>query len=218
VNPTTSSIPECQNVGINCTAEAAAAPAGTAVSAMIIYTLQGELMVQTNAVCAARVPGPAALGEPDVRAEVVRLVPVVAVGAAPSGSALVGLESLFWVQTAVVRDLGSVVLLGHRVAITVRVSGVRWDFGDGTSASSTGPGRAVTAVDRCGRVQCPGWFGHTYAETGVVRVSAVVDWSASYVVDGGVGQQIVGTVAGPVAVMAIVVKQARAVLVPTPTH
>jgi hypothetical protein len=95
---------------------------------------------------------------------------------------------------------------------------VRWDFGDGGTASSAGPGRPFTSADHCGQVQCPGWFGHTYAETGAVTVSAVVNWSASYVVDGGGVQQIIGTVAGRAASMPIIVKQARAVLVPTPTR
>jgi hypothetical protein len=218
VNPTTSSIPECQNVGIDCTAQAAAADAGVVISAMITYTLESGVYVQTSETCAARGPGAPALGEPDVRVEVVRLVPLVAVRAAPSGAALVGLESLFWVDTAATRDLGTVTLLGHRVAITVTVSTVRWSFGDGGTASSAGPGRPFTSKDHCGQVQCPGWFGHTYAETGAVTVSAVVNWSASYVVDGGGVQQIIGTVAGRAASMPIIVKQARAVLVPTPTR
>jgi len=120
------------------------------------------------------------------------------------------------VDTPVSRLLGPVGLLGHQVAITIAVRSVRWEFGDQVGATSTGPGRPVTAVDHCGTVQCPGWFGHTYTATGVVRATAVVSWSATYRVDGGVPQPIIGTVPGPRAAMDIVVKQARAVLVPNP--
>jgi hypothetical protein len=158
------------------------------------------------------------VGEVLVRAEVVRLVPRVVIGAAPSGWALVQLESLLWVESAVVRDLGTVVLVGHRVAITVRVVSVSWDFGDGEHATSSGPGRPFRGADRCGLKQCPDWFGHTYTRTGTVTLRATVNWAATYTVDGGPVQAIQATVPGPPDTMSVTVKQARAVLLPVPTH
>jgi hypothetical protein len=217
VSPSKSSLPECRRVATDCTALAAAAPAGTVITAIVTYNQTASGLVFVNGACQPRTAAPPGLSEADVRAQVVRLVPRAGVRAAPSGSALVQLESLFWVDTAATRDLGTVELAGHQVAITVRVSSVRWDFGDGTSDSNNGPGRPFTQDSHCGQKQCPGWFGHTYEKTGTVTVTARVNWSATYAVDGGPAQLIGGTVDAAPETMTVVVKQARAVLVPNPT-
>ncbi len=165
--------------------------------------------------------GPAApgLSEVDVRAEVVKLLPAVAIKSAPPGGyALTQFESIFWADTPTVRDLGSAALLGHQIAITVTAQSTAWSFGDGARATSSGPGRPYVATDPCRQVQCPGWFGHTYTQTGAVTVTAAVGWTATYTVDAGPTQTITGTVTGPVATLPLAVKQARAVLVPDPTH
>ncbi len=158
------------------------------------------------------------LSEADVRAEVIKLVPSVGIKTAPGSYALTQFESIFWTDTPTVRDLGAVELLGHQVAITITAQSTTWSFGDGTSASSTGPGRPYTAAEPCREVQCPAWFGHTYTRTGSVVVSATIDWAATYTVDGGAPEPIEATVAGPTASMTLPVKQARAVLMPDPTH
>lgn len=72
--------------------------------------------------------------------------------------------------------------------------------------------------DPCGQIQCPAWFGHTYTSTGTVNVTAAINWSATYTVDDGPTQKITGTVTGPKTTLNLQVKQARAVLVPDPTH
>jgi len=216
VNPTKSSLPECKETGIDCTATAAAAPAAVAVTAVITYVLVDGTRVRVNAECRERQPVVPGVSEADVRVEVVRRVPSPVVMAAPSGRALVQLESLFWVDTARSVDLGSAGLAGHQVSMTASVESVAWDFGDGARGSSAGPGRPFTKDSHCGQKQCPGWFGHTYTATGSVVVTARVSWSASYRVDGGSAQVISGTVVGSPATMSVVVKQARAVLVPNP--
>jgi hypothetical protein len=215
VNPTASSLPECQGVNADCTAAAAAAPAGVTITAIVTYQNVGGVITRLSAVCTARGPAAPALTEADVRAEIVKLVPHVAIGAAPAGQALVNLESLYWAQTPASRDLGVVTLLGHQVALTIAVASVNWDFGDGATARSNGPGRPFTATDHCGQKQCPDWFGHTYTQTGALTVTATVNWTGRYTVDGGAINTIQGTVAGPAATMALQVKQARAVLMPT---
>jgi hypothetical protein len=217
VSPSKSSLPECKRTGVDCTAQAAASPPGTVVTAIITYDKVNGGLQQAGAGCVSRGLVAPGLSEADVRAEVVKRVPTAAVAAAPSGSALVQLESLFWVDTAKTRDLGTAVLAGHQVAITATVSTVGWDFGDGATDSSNGPGRPFTKDSHCGQKQCPDWFGHTYTKTGKVTVTARVRWSATYSVDGGPAQPISGTVTGPPATMSILVKQARAVLVPNPT-
>ena len=210
-------LPECQGIGFDCNAQQAAAPAGTVISVLVTYTIVNAVAVKTDAVCGVRAPGTPALSEVDVRAEVVKLVPAVAIRAAPNGQALVGLESLFWVDTTPTRQLGPLTLLAHQVTITITVKTVNWNFGDDTTDTSTGPGRPFTPADHCGENQCPDWFGHTYTETGPVTTTADVTWNATYTVDGGPPQPIIGTVTGPRTTMKITVKQARAVLVPSPT-
>ena len=152
-----------------------------------------------------------------LRAEVVRLVPRVGIKAAPgNGRVLVNLETLFWADTRVDRSLGTVMLLGHQVALTIHVESVSWDFGDGAVGSSDGPGRPFGDSDHCGTAQCPGWFGHTYAATGRFAVTATVRWSGEYAVDGAAAQPIPGIVTGPEATSTIQAVEARGVLVPDP--
>jgi len=216
LSPATSSRRECQSVSADCALAAATAPAGIVMSTIVTYRQTGGGLVFESAACVVQGPAAPGVSEADVRVEVVRRVPSPVVMAAPSGRALVQLESLFWVDTARSVDLGSAGLAGHQVSMTASVESVAWDFGDGARGSSAGPGRPFTKDSHCGQKQCPGWFGHTYTATGSVVVTARVSWSASYRVDGGSAQVISGTVVGSPATMSVVVKQARAVLVPNP--
>jgi hypothetical protein len=190
-------------------------PVASNPSATTAVTTSGGDITKVD--CAAP-PANSVLGSEDVYAEALRLVPPVGIESAPpSGLTLVNLETLFWADTATDRSLGTVALLGHQVSISVHVDSVLWQFGDGESATSSGPGRRYGPEDHCRTAQCPGWFGHTYVKTGAFTVTATVNWSGSYRVDGGSVQPIAGTVRGPGASVALVVKQARAVLVPDPT-
>jgi hypothetical protein len=152
-----------------------------------------------------------------VREVAVREVPVVKIGAAPAGRALVQLESLFWVNSAVDVVLPTAQILGQAVSITVHADHVAWSFGDGASADEPGVGRPFTSADSCGAKQCPGFWGHTYTQTGARRVTATVWWSASFSVAGGAAQPIPGLVQGLTDSTDVTVYEARAVLVPNPT-
>jgi hypothetical protein len=218
VNPATSSLEECQFIPANCTAEAAAELPGTTVTAIATYTLANGALRYSAVDCVTQGPVAPGLSEADVRAEVIKLVPSVGIKTAPESYALTQFESIFWTDTPTTRDLGAVELLGHRVAITITARSATWSFGDGTLATSAGPGRPYTAAEPCREVQCPAWFGHTYTKTGTAVVSATIDWAATYTVDGGAPEPIEATVAGPKASTTLPVKQARAVLMPDPTH
>ncbi len=207
---------ECQRAVLDCSAQAAAAPPGVVLVATAVFTWTGGAYVQSGVSCAPQAV--AGVPEPAVREAVARLVPTAAIGAAPKATALVNAEALFWVQTPAQQKLAAATLLGHQVAITIKVASVSWDFGDGSKDTSDGPGRVFGPGDHCGTAQCPDWFGHTYTQTGAVTVRAVAHWTASYTVDGGAAQQIIGTVDGPAAQLAVTVKQARTVLVPNPTQ
>jgi hypothetical protein len=91
---------------------------------------------------------------------------------------------------------------------------VAWDFGDHSTDTTDGPGKAYTNADPCRTAQCPSYFGHTYARTGHVTVTANLTWTGQFRVDNGAWQAIPGTVAAPATSETIRVKEARGVLVP----
>jgi hypothetical protein len=144
-----------------------------------------------------------------------KLVPHPAIGVAPPGGAtLVNIQTLLWAETPAEQSLGTVTLLGHRVALRVRVDRVDWDFGDGSTDTTDTPEPRYDPADGCRTVTCPGYWGHVYRATGSTRVTATVTWSGRYRVDGGAWQDIPDTVTGPAATTDLVVRQARGILVP----
>ncbi|MFN2518707.1 MAG: hypothetical protein ABR604_06620 [Jatrophihabitantaceae bacterium] len=164
--------------------------------------------------CSARSAAPQVTGLL-VMAEVRRLVPHPQIGVAPPGGVtLVNIQTLLWADTPADQSLGTVVLLGHRVALQVRVARVDWDFGDGQSDTTNGPERRYDPAAGCHTVICPGYWGHVYASTGPMTITAAVTWSGRYRVDAGAWLDIPATVTGPAARAVLTVKQARGVLVP----
>jgi hypothetical protein len=144
-----------------------------------------------------------------------KLVPHPAIGVAPPGGAtLVNIQTLLWAETPAEQSLGTVTLLGHRVALRVHVDRVDWDFGDGSTDTTDTPEPRYDPADGCRTVTCPGYWGHVYRATGSTRVTATVTWSGRYRVDGGAWQDIPDTVTGPAATTDLVVRQARGILVP----
>jgi hypothetical protein len=144
-----------------------------------------------------------------------KLVPHPAIGVAPPGGAtLVNIQTLLWAETPAEQSLGTVTLLGHRVALRVHVDRVDWDFGDGSTDTTDTPEPRYDPADGCRTVTCPGYWGHVYRATGSTRVTATVTWSGRYRVDGGAWQDIPNTVTGPAATTDLVVRQARGILVP----
>lgn len=152
-----------------------------------------------------------------VKRELRRLVPHPGIGIAPPGGAtLVNLQTLLWTDTPTARTLGTITLLGHHITLHIRVARVDWDFGDGQRDSTAGPQRRYDPADGCRTRTCPGYWGHIYAATGPVTISATTTWTGTYRVDNGGWQTIVGTVTGPTSTAALTVRQARGVLVPDP--
>ena len=150
-----------------------------------------------------------------LREQVVRLLPAVRIGSAWSRRALVGAQSIVWADTAVVRVLPEVRVVGRRVAVRIRFDHARWDFGDGSRVTVATPGAAYDdRSDRCVTAQCPGFFGHTYVATGPVTVTLTVSWHASFSVDGVTWTDVdPAPLSGPQTVHRLTVVQARGVLV-----
>jgi hypothetical protein len=153
----------------------------------------------------------------DVRARAVRLVPPAALGVAPKAATLVNIQTLLWVAAPNTRTLAPITILGHRVVITLELDHVDYTFGDGATDTQPDPGKPYDdANDPCNTKLCPDYYGHIYTVTGKKTVTATASWNASFTVDGGGAVTIPGTVAGPTANLSMLVRQARAVLVPNP--
>jgi hypothetical protein len=147
-----------------------------------------------------------------------RLIPAAPIGLAPRGSTLANIQTIMWIDTAEARVLPAVVMLGQPVSIHIGIDHVAWDFGDAHSDTTDGPGTPYEPRARvCITKQCPGYFGHTYTATGQMTVIATVTWRARFRVSGSALTAIPGTIAGPTATVAILVREARSVLVPDPT-
>lgn len=152
-----------------------------------------------------------------VLAQVRRLVPHPKIGVAPpGGTTLVNIQTLLWLDTPADQSLGTVTLLGHRIALRVHVDRADWDFGDGQSDTTDSPERKYDPADHCHTVICPDYWGHVYDTTGRMTITATVTWSGRYRVDGGSWQDVPDTVNGSAASTHVTVRQARGVLVPDP--
>jgi len=191
--------------------------ANPAMSAAVRVMKQADGSWSLNgAVC--QLPATAQVSAALVREQVARLVPGAGIGMAPQGTTLVNIQTILWVATATQRTLAPIRILGRQVVVTLRLEHVRWDFGDGSTDSAATPGNAYDeANDPCASVDCPDYYGHTYARTGTMSVTAQVSWVASFTVNGAGPLVIPGTVSGPAARTAVQVRQARGVLVPDPT-
>lgn len=212
--------PACRGAINTCANQQATDAAGRSLTTMVELRQNPDGSWTVASTNCAVVVGPATVTPEMARQEVLRLVPRPAVGVAPpSGRSLVNIQTVLWADTAADRPLGTVTLLGHRVALRVHVQQVAWDFGDGATATATTPGKAYdSAGDPCRTKLCPSYFGHVYATTGTMTVTARVTWSGQFQVDGGTWQDIAGPVTGPAANTPVTVVEARGVLVPPPGY
>lgn len=75
-------------------------------------------------------------------------------------------------------------LLGYRFDVEARPTSYRWDFGDGTTRTTSAPGRRYPAKD----------VAHVYRQAGDRRISLTVTWSGRYRVEGvGAWRDVQGT-------------------------
>jgi len=170
----------------------------------------------TGSTCNA-VAGPPQITPQMVWEQASRMIPPAAIGLAPHENTLVNIQTIMWVDTAAARNLPDVTILGQQVSIDIKIDHVDWDFGDTKSSTSDGPGKAYDAHgDPCKDKQCPDYYGHTYTTTGDMTVTATVTWQATFRVGAGAVPPIPGTIPGPTTNAAILVREARSVLVPGP--
>jgi len=117
-----------------------------------------------------------------------------------------------------VRSSGGAVLgvAGQRVELRISFRSASWHYGDGTSETTTSPGKPYDeAHDPCSTAQCAHYSGHTYTRTGRATVSLTITWHAEYRV-GAQWFDIDGDITGPSSRHDLTVMQSRDVLVPNP--
>lgn len=154
----------------------------------------------------------------DLRQQVLRLLPQVGIGSAWSTRALVNAQTVLWAETGDRRALGNVTVVGRQVALRIGFDHATWDFGDGTSDTTTDPGKPYTRADPCGTAQCPDYYGHTYTDTGDVTITLTVAWHAEFSLDGGATWTAVdpAPLTGPATTHDLTVVQARGIIVQNP--
>jgi hypothetical protein len=164
---------------------------------------------------AAATPVPNAV---TIRDQVLRLLPTVAIATTGSPATLVNLQTILWADTSAQRSLGPITIVGQPVGLRIAFAHANWDFGDGTSESSAEPGKVYDPDgDPCAELMCPDYYGHVYRASGPVTITLTVSWQATYSLDGthflAVDPE---PLTGPPARHGLLVRQARAVLVPNP--
>lgn len=171
----------------------------------------------TPQMCAAR-PS-ARLNPQSVRQTAIRLLPRIAIGAAPHPDTLVNAQTILWAATPSRRSLPVATVAGQRVRLRITLAESSWVFGDGDSAVWHTGGKPYDAkTDPCESARCPGYDGHVYRRTGRVTVELRVLWSAQFSVNGKQWTPVPGgTIAGPPSTIELTVRQARGVLVSEPS-
>ena len=104
----------------------------------------------------------------------------------PDGQTLVNFDTNFFTRdTEPTRQ--TVTLLGQRVEIEAAPTEYTWDYGDGSSETTTSPGAAYPDLD----------VTHEYADPGQVSPSVATTYSGRYRINGGGWEQIPGTLTLP---------------------
>ncbi|MDN4174421.1 hypothetical protein QWY28_15765 [Nocardioides sp. SOB77] len=119
----------------------------------------------------------------------------------PNGRTLVNFATNFYTEQG---DLTrSVTLLGRQVDLRIHPTSYTWSFGDGTTATTSGPGAAYPDLE----------VTHDYRKAGRVAPSVDTTYSAEFSVDGGPWQPVDGTVTIPGAPVGLRVLTATPTLV-----
>jgi hypothetical protein len=100
----------------------------------------------------------------------------------PDGQTLINFDTNFFTDNTT-PTTRTVTLLGQRVEIEATPTSYTWDFGDGTSRTTSSPGAAYPDFD----------VTHDYAEPGRVSPSVATTYQGRYRINGGGWQQIPGT-------------------------
>ncbi|MGC4940187.1 PKD domain-containing protein [Kribbella sp. DT2] len=123
----------------------------------------------------------------------------------PAEKTLVNLDTIVYTDQAKVSNT-TVRLLGFPVAVEATPMSYTWSFGDGTTLTTTTPGKPYPAKE----------ITHKYAKRGSVQVSLTTNYGARFNVDGTGWQYIDGTVPITGPATPLLVQEAVPVLVDPP--
>ncbi len=120
----------------------------------------------------------------------------------PPERTLVNVDTIFSTPTSAAVTLDPLTLLGRRVLITIRPETYTWHFGDGTSQTTTTPGRP--------RVKD---VTHVYRRAAAVSPYVVISWSGTFTVDGSEPLTVQGraTTTGPGTPLRVLTAQSELV-------
>jgi hypothetical protein len=177
---------------------------------------QGRNWVLDSVWCPSK-PAPVPTTEA-LREEAIQLLPAIQIGSAWTTRALVNAQAIFWAETDADRSLPTATVVGRQVQLRIGFDHADWTFGDGATDTTTDPGTPYSEANPCDTAQCPGYYGHTYTDTGPVTITLTVAWNAQFSLDGGATWTDVDAVplTGPQTTHALDVVQARGILVQDP--
>jgi len=127
----------------------------------------------------------------------------------PSGWAVIGLPVNLTAEAS--PHILSGMLLGYEAQVRFTPLGFRWDYGDGTSATTTGGGASWAALDL--PEFSPTETSHVFRTRGTWTVSVAVEYAADYRFANGLWQRIGGTLAVSSSPLTAIALDARTLLV-----
>lgn len=127
-----------------------------------------------------------------------QLLPTATIYLQPQSGALIHEPVIFWTDSPH-NFKKSLYLLDVKIDLDLTVKFL-WLWGDGTTLGTTSLGAPFPAFE----------ITHTYAQSGINRVSLSSNWSGRYRLDGGVWQQVPGVITTSKSTQ-IQIKQARTV-------
>ncbi len=137
----------------------------------------------------------------DVEREVKRIgLPRLRVTVQPAGSTLVNLETIFHTTAAPFER--TVDILDSTVDLRAEPAAFTWHHGDGSTQTTTSPGRPYPAMDVI----------HQYKEPGSVTPRVDVTYRVTYRIDDGDWQSLDTTITAPGPGTALRIREARPVL------
>ncbi|WP_286928347.1 MULTISPECIES: hypothetical protein [Aeromicrobium] len=127
-------------------------------------------------------------------------LPRLRVAVQPAGSTLVNLETIFHTSAAPFEE--TVDILDSTVDLRATPASYTWHHGDGTTQTTTSPGRPYPALDVI----------HRYRRPGGVRARVDVTYQVTYRIDDGGWQELDATITATGPTTTLRVREARPVL------
>ena len=130
-------------------------------------------------------------------------------GMEPDGWAIVGLAANFWAEAST--QLGEGLLLGQPAQVMFTPIRYHWNYGDGTTTSTTTSGASWDTLDLAEFTTTP--TSHTYTHTGTFTITLTVDYHADYSFGDQGWRPVEGTITVPTTPFTVIAARESTVLV-----